>query len=574
MFIWRISIIYQLFSLGGYQFPMKAIATINRYIIPLLLLMTVFFSAAALQAKESKSELWDEFSKSQEEKEVELSLPTEGDPHAGRQTWLTPAPQVQVQRDMQLRQFGKGSVFVPAMTLGIVEPKYQLLDEEGEVLQESYTGNSIQVAPGDYTVAVGSPVASDRMLFDVHVVDGEATVVPVEWSGLVVKVVNDRGTTIRGNYELITLPERGYVGLGSGALVTEGERMTTWILWPGQYMLISLGEGYQARKNFITVDLKPGFLKRITLVLDEENGNILGGGEIDNSYIDEAVERWWWAGVLVGGSVRFSRSDNVIGKANAQLLDISAFCDSFFNMNLKKNILYARFNAELGGTFRLNERPFLTTIDEFNVELLYAYRLLTWFGPYVRFSFESNMAPSYQEFSSLKNIRKYDGEGTLVSATDRLDLRLSPSFSPILLNMGGGARIDHSFGSWLKLSSRLGIAYRHIFTRDLYVLRSVDGDNESFELHPVNDKASFGVEAALNLELTPIKWFTLKVSASILEPFMDLKAPVIDVDLDAAFRISSIASISYSLRMKYDRLLIDKLQADQYIQLRFSYKIY
>ena len=60
----------------------------------------------------------------------------------------------------------------------------------------------------------------------------------------------------------------------------------------------------------------------------------------------------------------------------------------------------------------------------------------------------------------------------------------------------------------------------------------------------------------------------------MIEPFEDYRNPIVVLDLDAAVRLSSIASISYSLRLNYDVSLIDKVQIDQYVQLRFSYKIY
>ena len=199
------------------------------------------------------------------------------DPHHGYQTWLAPSPQKQLERNAQLPSMLKGGIFVPSMTMGMNEPRYQIYKNDQKI-EESTTGTIIYVDPGDYTVTVGTPVTEERLEFDVHVVEGAVTTVPVEWSGLVVKVVDDHGTTIHGNYEIVSLPDRSYIGLGSGALINEGERLNTWLLWPGKYMIISAGEGYQARKNFITVSLEPGQLSRITLVLDEDTGDILGGG--------------------------------------------------------------------------------------------------------------------------------------------------------------------------------------------------------------------------------------------------------------------------------------------------------
>lgn len=498
----------------------------------------------------------------------------EADPHDGSRTWLQPEPAIQLERDAQLQPVLQGGVFVPSMTGGINEPKYQVRDATDEIVKEAYTGTTAYVPPGDYTVVVGSLVTAERLEFDAHVVKGSTTMIPVEWSGLAVKVVNDRGTTIRGNYEIVSLPDRSYIGLGSGALLNEGERLSTWLLWPGQYMIISAGEGYQARKNFITVELKPGELSRITLVLDEETGDILGGGEIEEMPEDDE-ERWWWAGVLVGGSVRYNHTADVVGKAAGQLLDISVFLESYFTLGLHKHFLYTRLNAEIGGTIRFEDRPFFTTVDDLNLELLYTYRVVDWFGPYGRFSFESNMAPAWQELATPHTIQKLDADGNLISVLEnQRELKLSPSFSPLELNAGAGARFDYTFGFWLKLSARLGLAYRHVFTRDLYIVNEIDDDTQTITLNPVLSSSQFGAEAALTLDLTPIQWFTLKVDASLLEPFYNWRNPVVDIDVDAAIRLSSIASISYTLRLNYDIQMIDKVQIDQYVQLRISYKIY
>ena len=497
-----------------------------------------------------------------------------GDPHDGRKTWISASPEVQMARDSQLPPVMTGGIFVPSMTQGMNEPKYQVHDSHGKLVKEAYTGSTAYVPPGDYTVVLGSLVSDERPEFDVHVVDGNVTLVPVEWSGLVVRVVNDRGTTIRGNYEIVRLPEREYVGLGSGALLNEGERLSTWLLWPGRYMIISAGEGYQARKNFITVKLEPGELSRVTLVIDEEDGDILGGGEVDEQHADDE-SRWWWAGLLVGGSVRFNRVDNVVGKATGQVLDLSGFLESYFTLGLYQHFLYTRLNAEIGGMIRFKDRPFLTTVDNLNFELLYTYRVVDWFGPYARFSFESNMAPAYQELTTPQTVIKLDDKEVEVSRTpDQMDIKLSPSFSPIRLNAGAGGRFDVAFGAWFKMSSRIGVAYRHLIIRDLYIVVDSDDDENTVTIAPVENTSQSGAEAALTLDLTPIQWFSLKVDASVLEPFKNWKKPIVDLDVDAAIRLTSIASLSYTLRLNYDVSLIDKVQIDQYVQLRFSYRVY
>ncbi|MBR4986032.1 MAG: hypothetical protein IKY83_09875, partial [Proteobacteria bacterium] len=469
-----------------------------------------------------------------------------GDPHRGSRTWQSPDPTTQLERDAQLQPVLKGGIFVPAMSHGLNEPKFLVLDRDGKTIAESHTGSTAYVSTGDYKVTVGSPVAGERPEFAVHVVEGAITTVPVEWSGLIVKVVNDRASMIRGNYEIVSLPDRSYIGLGSGALVNEGERLSTWLLWPGQYMIISAGEGYQARKNFITVKLSPGELSRVTLVLDEESGNILGGGEIED-LLEVAEERWWWAGVLIGGSVRFNRTDNVVGKVTGQLLDISAFLEAYYTLNRKKHFFYTRLNAEIGGTIRFEDRPFVTSVDDLNLELLYSYRLIDWFGPYARFSFESNMAPTWQELTGNYTVIQQTESGIIKSETEnRTDIKLSPAFSPIKLNAGIGGRFDYTYGSWFKIAARLGLAYRYVNARDLYIVADTDDTNRIITLKQIFSTSQFGLEAATTLDITPIQWFTLKIDASVIEPFNAWKHPIFDLDVDAAFRLSSIASLSYA----------------------------
>ena len=90
---------------------------------------------------------------------------------------------------------------------------------------------------------------------------------------------------------------------------------------------------------------------------------------------------------------------------------------------------------------------------------------------------------------------------------------------------------------------------------------------------PLDGSSQFGIEAATTIDLTPIQWFTLKLDATMIDPFDNMKYPIVDFKLDAAIRLSSIASISYTLKLNYDVRIISEVQLDQFVQLRFSYKV-
>ena len=123
-----------------------------------------------------------------------------GDPHDQSRTWLARPPAYQISHDAQLRPLSGGGIFVPTMTGGQSEPKYQVYNAEGKNVKEAHTGSTAYVPAGKYTVRVGTPVSHDALEFQVNVVEGDITVVPVEWTGLIVKVVNDRGSAVRGGH--------------------------------------------------------------------------------------------------------------------------------------------------------------------------------------------------------------------------------------------------------------------------------------------------------------------------------------------------------------------------------------
>ena len=134
------------------------------------------------------------------------------------------------------------------------------------------------------------------------------------------------------------------------------------------------------------------------------------------------------------------------------------------------------------------------------------------------------MAPAYLEKSSPYTVDVLDKNGDVEKTKEQmLDVKLSPPFSPISLNTGAGGRFDVTAGSWLKFSSRIGIAYRRVIARDLFVVKWTDATSSILTLAPVDGSSQFGAEAAITLDLTPLRWFTLKTDLSIIEPFEDYK---------------------------------------------------
>jgi len=494
------------------------------------------------------------------------------DPHHGAHTWLQPAPHIQAERDTSRPTAATGAIFVPAMTDPRFEPAY-VVTRDGETIAERRMGSKLWVPPGTYRVLIGSGDIGEKLEFEVVVVQQRTTFVPVEWSGIRITVVNERGTPFRGSYELVRLPKREYVGIGLGADLAQGETLTSWLVEPGKYMVLSAGESYRARKNFATIRVLPGELVRYTLVLDETTGDVLGAGEVDEetSPSPEATGPWN-VSVLLGGSLSFNKSDDVVGKPEGMSFDVSAFFETIGGYDALSHLFYARLYIEEQGRLTLPEAFYLNLVDTFDVDILYMYRVVSWFGPYVRSSLATSLVPSYQDFTSPTDVRKLGTDGQTVGfEADTSDVQLTEPFAPIDLRYGAGGRFEFSPTYWFDLKARLGVGARHVFARDLFVLADDQGTPD-FEIRQVPDFNQFGVESSLLTELRITRWVLFKAEADVLIPFDAPSETVLDIEATVALRLASFASLNYVVRLELDRAITTEVQLDQSVLLRFAYK--
>jgi len=496
-----------------------------------------------------------------------------GDPHGAHRTWDTARPAVQADQDPRIGPAATGAIFVPAMTDSVLEPPYVVRDADGDDVATTPMGRKTFVVPGRYTVLVGSGADEAKLKFDTVVVEGRITWVPVEWAGLVVNVVDARGNPFRGSYELVRMPERDYVGIGLGANIAQGERLNTWVLYPGKYMILVAGESYQARRNFATLRLPPGELVQYTLVLDSDTGELLGAGEIA-SFRPQQRSSGWTGSLVLGGTFELNQSERVVGRTDGTLLGIAGFAESLFGYKNDVHLFYGRLNLEVGGDLRLPDQPFVSNVDELTLDLLYVYRVAPWFGPYVRASIETQVLPGIQPFEQPTDVRKLSASGVELGVeTSRSSFTLAEPFSPIEPRYGTGVRFDANFGGVLNIATRVGVGGRHVYTRGLFILAD-DASTAEYEVRRVADVDQFGAEAALVAELTLGRWVVLKLDTSVLFPFDDYDETFVDFRGAITLRLTSFASLNYTVRIKDDPALSVDTQLDHAVLLRLAYKLF
>jgi hypothetical protein len=500
--------------------------------------------------------------------------------------WLLPAPTVQLEMDKQLIPMGKGAIFVPAMSSVAAEPPYIVMDD-GKVIERTPSGQKTILPPGRYTVLVGSGVESQMTRRAVEVFDDHATLVEPDWAGLVVHVVDQYGIQFRGTYEIFHLPTGEDFGLGLGADETRDEKLRTWLLPAGRYMVTRSGESVLARKDFITVQLMPGELTDLTLVQVREDGSFLGGGVVDR-WEGKTELKNWRLGLIVGGDLIWNRNDNVAGRDFGNAVTLNAFINCQVRYIDPHHLIYARLqideglSAQPGGSAL--RRELQKSIDEVLLDSIYTYRLRSWVGPYVRFGLDTNILPGRAIFDNPHgDVLIYDQNNNLLERRLRPDsLRLAESFDPLEFKEGAGISFDFTPSLIMDLHLRLGFGAREYLVRSLLIPQSggvADDSNGCSANHCYVKAASsnlLGAEATFIGSARISRWLMIDTELDTLIPFTSSGPradPVIDWRNTISLRLVSFASVAYVVRMEYNKQLSEHLQVEQRVQLRFTFDI-
>jgi len=484
--------------------------------------------------------------------------------------WRQPRPEEQLAAIRHPLPQGQGAVFVPVMTDPDAEPAYSVL-RGGSLVGTAQPGSRLVLPPGNYQVRLGSSRHEGARLRPVSVQAGETTLVEVDWSGLVVQVLNENGFPFRGLYEIVKLPEREYVGAGYGARIELGQRLETWILEPGLYLLLRRGESYQARANFFTVLLRPGYLERLALVMSEEDGSFRGAGDLQavigqGTELEEDLVVNWVVGA--GAGLDFRR--NVPGAADVTEFVPSLFTDFTLSYSPKPHLVYTRFKLDEEFTqedWGVYEEEF----DLVRFDALYSYFLASYLGPYVRTGMETNLFPNHLRLAEERDFVDVDDPGNPLTRAD--DLRIADPFFPLTIKGGAGLRLDAKWSSLLDLWVLVGAGGRQVFNRGVWADVD-DPETGAYEVQQKKDTGDLGAEATLFLELAPVRWLMATAEFEVFLPFGALDDPTFRLELEADLRLTSVVGLAYSLKLMRQPAMAEDIQQIHSVALRFSVAIF
>jgi len=484
--------------------------------------------------------------------------------------WPAGTIQEQLDRDDTLVPFGKGSVFVPAITNPLDEPPV-VVNQNGQKVAEGTTGARIILPPGSYDVRVGTGAVEQRIRIQVSVREGHTAVVPVSWAALSVHVVDEQYGSLRASYELIRVEDREYMGVGFGTDEQAGEPVTTWILRPGLYKLVRLGDNYRARRDFATVRLLEARHTHFLLVLNGETAALAGGGEVPKEELFRPQDEFYGSLVL-GGDAAMNARTAVLGVPDSVGFTLRAFLDARMSVKLLGSPLVLQLQVEQGQT-KTPDLPWAKTNDRIDLDALYVYRLYPWIGPYLRLGAETNLLSGRQVFLDPTAVIRC-GEETEPQILD--SFQLSPPLGLATMKEGAGINLRVFKSLFAESTVRTGLGARHRIARNLYAPLSSrpDGCPEAasyFEAIPTTNQ--IGIETTVLTVARITRWVVANLEIDSLVPFSGFDQTVLELEASVAIKLTSYVSLNYVVRFLRDRALFERDRLQQDVLLRFSLEV-
>ena len=478
-------------------------------------------------------------------------------------SWISPPSRAQLERDPSLIPKGKGFLFVPAMSNPLNEPSYRVFQGNDEVT-EANPGTGVMLAPGYYEVFIGSGSIAQMMSRTVEVREGMTTLVKPFWSGLVINVIDDNRTSVNESYELYWQDQRENYGIGFGIEEERGEAVKTWLLPPGVYTVLSVGDNISTTRKF-SVRLEPGELIQRNLVVDTSTLRFIGFYPPTlQGLLGQGRSSNWKTSWQLSGSTQFTTSQNTTGN-DLSIFSLSAQVFGRTSYNSENTFANIRFIVEEGFT-REEGDAFRKSIDDLDLRGTYIYRGLSdRFGPYLRGQISTKLFSTEARFDQPQRLSQINTKGDTTALFNISEFTISPALSPLEFSQGFGinAQLVRSFP--LNLAMRVGLGARQTYVFDTY-----DLSQDRTTARQIETATSTGLETLLVLDSRISRFVSLDSEFELLIPGLRTKAW--EFSLENRWRIQLSRYINLDLVLDVQRRKpILRLQSEQQALLRFVY---
>jgi len=440
-----------------------------------------------------------------------------GSSSADESTWTADPANAQLSHDPSLIPKGKGMLFVPAMSVPLGNEPSFYVQQNGARITSATPGRGVLLDPGSYDVLIGSGIISQLIRKTAHVIEGHTTMMKPDWAALVIDVIDASRTSVNESYELLDADGGETYGLGFGIEEERGERVRTWLLKPGTYHIVRVGESVTTIRKF-SVQLSPGTLTQRNLVVDSNpnsTGDFIGfypqprmqtsRAERTASPITSQTE--------LSGSVQANTSQQTAsGDQTSVNLAVQIFNRTRYNTD--RDFASIRIILEEGAS-KVEGEDLSKGVDRAEVRATYIYRVSPRIGPYLRGVLQSNVFPTDRRFSPPRDLIRIRKSGIIDTLRGTTEFTTTPSLSPITLREGVGinSQVIRSFG--LNMDLRLGIGARQDVRSDFFEI-STNPATGNIEAREFGSTSSTGLEALLIMDARLGRYINLDSEFDIL----------------------------------------------------------
>ena len=488
--------------------------------------------------------------------------------------WTAPTPDRQLAADTTPVPAGQGAVFVPAMSNGAEEPE-TLVYQAGVRVASGQNGHRIPLAPGNYVLRIGSSPLDQMMSIPVTVTAGNTTLVPVTWGGILIEVVDRNNVPHRGSYELIQVSDRQPYTVGFGADTLLGERLRTILVTPGLYRIVRPGANYRSRTDFSTVVVPEASMVYYKLVLDPDDGRLLGAGIVPPEELGIVAEgSAWTRRFTVGLGLPISSTSNVVGANNQTSIGADMTFDTYLIYNKDKNYSATIFEIE-EGFVRIDPEdtsplPIQKTFDRVRFDTIYTRFWSPRVGPYVRFGLLTNFFESNVLVTEPTIVTKQflDGTQTVDFLPANGDFNVGGSFAPVLLREGFGFNFRLVRGRVSSLDWRAGVGFRQNRFNGSFVQESAGPQVLTYrEVESFNET---GLETTI-VGTVRLGRVLLNTNLDLFGDFNTLEEPTIDWRNTFSWRLTGDLSLDYRVDLLRQPQVTTDTQITQSLQFRYSW---
>lgn len=507
-------------------------------------------------------------------------LPARGETEPAHSTWDAPNPAVQADARALIIPWGSGILFLPAMTDPDYEPPYSVY-REGEVLAVQLMGHGVVLEPETYEVRWGSGDLALRNHRVVEIRRGHTTIMDADWSGLVIRAMDETRTTVGFSYEVVRLPSYETFGIGRSAEEALGEQQKTWLLPPGLYKIIPSGEDYSTIVNFATVRLLPGELAHLSLVIDDVTGNVIGAGTI--ALGGEGQGRWNRLYAASHANLLFDHQRGGAEGVSREDLSFSGTAELRYTFESDRYSLLVRAFAEEGLT-HVQELGWRVITDRLLTRAVGVRKLRSRVGLYARLLAESKVLPGRAYFEDAQEFLKINRHGAIDEYGSSDQVSISPGGLPVTLQEGVGLNLIALKEERASLFLRTGYGFRQTINRSVYaadtpaaellteigadtLLTDPGGANYYTELR---SSRLYGLEESLVFEGRLGRRVLLGADVDILLP-QGGGDNIINAEGTVNFRLTKSIALLYSLRYLDDRSFAEESFLEGSARLRFTH---